>query len=160
MRDSELAVALEKLGIGPDTLSAVLLLPLVQVAWADGSVQAAERLRILEVARGYGLTAGPWEHWLAERPSDEDLELGRRVLVALALRHRGPTADWGPRVLQDVEQHCLDVARAAGGLFGVAFSTSDGERRALAEIGRALKAARADVDEDLPDPDSGSFDDL
>lgn len=160
MNDSELAMALEKLGIGPESLSAVMLLPLVQVAWADGRIQPAERLRIAEIARGYGLGGGAWERWLTERPSEEELLLGRRVLVALALRHRGPSADWGPQVLREVEQQCVDVARAAGGLFGVAFSTSDGERQALSQIAATLRRARAAVDEDLPDPESGSFDDL
>lgn len=160
MRDSELTVALEKLGIGPTSLAEVLLLPLLQIAWADGRVQEAERTRIREIARGYGLAGGAWERWLVRRPSDDELELGRQVLVALALRHRGPTADWGPAVLEDVEQHCLDVGRAAGGLFGLAFSLDASEKAALGEIATALRSVRARADDDLPDPDTGGFEDL
>ena len=162
MTDRELIDALTRLGIRPEDPRAVLLLPLAQVAWADGAIQEPERLRILEVARGYGLAggAGPVERWLAVRPSDEELALGRRVVAALALRHRGPTADWGPAVLDRLEQQCEDVARAAGGLFGLVFATSADERAALAEIQQALRSAVAQNDEDLPDPDGGGFADV
>jgi DnaJ-domain-containing protein 1 len=161
MTDEALTEALAQLGIGPDTLRAVLLLPLVQVAWADGRIQQPERSRIQELARGFGLARGQaWERWLESRPDDATLELGRRVLAALALRHRGGDPAFRPEVLEDVEQHCLDVARSAGGLWGIAFSVDAREREALAQIGAALHGARRRHDEDLPEPDGGSFEDL
>ena len=44
------------LGIHPETLTALCLVPLVQVAWADGSIDANERSAVLSVAQRQGLT--------------------------------------------------------------------------------------------------------
>ena len=38
---------LARVGVRPETLSAVALIPLVMVAWADGRVDESERLAIL-----------------------------------------------------------------------------------------------------------------
>lgn len=164
MTDAELQTALERLGVEPADPRAVLLLPLVEVAWADGAVQEPERLRILEIARGYGVIGGRSEdtvrRWLTARPTPEVSALGREVVLALSHRHRGPAADWSGDVLDSVLSQCADVARAAGGLFGLAFATSAEESRALREIGVALAAGRQRYGDDLPDADGGRFEDL
>lgn len=164
MTDTELSAALQTLGVDPTDPRAALLLPLVEVAWADGAVQEAERVRILEIARGHGVLDGRSEEtvrrWLGAKPSAEHLALGRSVVVALTRRHRGPSADWQGDLLETLEQQCLDVARAAGGLFGLAFATSAAEREALTQIHAALSTARQRYDDDLPDADGGRFEDL
>jgi hypothetical protein len=164
MTDAELVSALERLGVEPEDPRAVLLLPLVEVAWADGRIQEPERLRILEIARGYGVVGGRSEGtlraWLSTPPTPELAALGHDVVVALARRHRGPSADWDPDTLDRLEEQCLDVARAAGGLFGIVFATSAEESRALSAIRGALRARRDAHDDGLPEPDGGVFEDV
>src|SRR6478609_868272 len=46
---------IQKLGVTLDTGSAFILAPLVEVAWADGSVSHAERDAILQIARQRGV---------------------------------------------------------------------------------------------------------
>jgi hypothetical protein len=143
MTDAELRDALARMGIREQDLRAVLLLPLVEVAWSDGRMHDTERAVILKTARSYGLVASPAAEvlagWLAAPPSAETRQLAHRVVVALSERFQGPTADLGAFVLDTVEAHCEAVAAAAGGLFGVAFTVGDAERKALREIREALR---------------------
>jgi hypothetical protein len=164
MTDHELVAALSEIGIAPESWRAVALLPVVQVAWADGEVQAPERKRILELATSYGLLDGPAADvvrgWLADRPDERTLALGRQALVALVHRHRGPGSELGPEALADVARHCEEVARAAGGLFDIVFTVDAREREAIAQVVRALQAEADAMLEDLPSPVTGSFRDL
>ena len=91
MDDADLARDLKQLGIDRKTLRALPLLPLVQVAWADGRIQDAERGLIREVARRYGLEGEErvvLERWLARRPTADEFERARKVLVTLWRRDR------------------------------------------------------------------------
>ncbi len=164
MTDAELLNGLRTLGLSEPSWRAVTLLPLVEVAWADGEVQPAERARILASAHADTLLVGPAgdqvRTWLERPPPPEHLALGRELLVALVHRHRGPGADLGPDFLDDIERRCDAVASAAGGLLGIAFTIHPEERRAIAQIGRALRGGSAELLDDLPTPDGGAFRDL
>ena len=55
------------------------LLPLVVVAWADGTVDAKERKAVLEAAEGAGVAKGDAPHalleaWLAVRPPENFMD--------------------------------------------------------------------------------------
>jgi len=164
MTDDELHGELALLGVDRDTWRAVLLLPVVQVAWADGEVQTPERARILEMAHSEGLLDTPGgdvvRRWLEIPPDEATLQRGRRVLVALVQRHRGPGAELGDDALQQVEQRCLEVAKAAGGLFDLVFTVDEQEQQVLRAISDELGSARAEALDDLPSPDGGAFTDL
>jgi hypothetical protein len=64
------------LGYKPESSSLLFILPLVQVAWAEGFMQRAERRTILRFAADLNITqeSEGYEdllNWLDERPSDE-----------------------------------------------------------------------------------------
>ena len=164
MNETEILNGLHHLGIGASNHRLVLLLPLVQVAWADDTIQLAERERILEVARQAGLLDDEGfavlEGWLTTRPSAADLSLGREILVALAHRQVGLGSDVTPRDLQDVRDLSVEVAKSAGGLFGIAFSVSPEERAALAQLEASLSAASEAFLDQLPTPETGHLEDL
>jgi hypothetical protein len=86
--------------------------------------------------------------------------LGRRVLTALLQRHRGPGAELDAADLDAIERQCRDVARAAGGLFDLVFTVDDRENQALTDIGAALRRARDEAFDGLPDPEGGAYTDL
>ena len=164
MTDSEIVEALAQLGIDRESYRLVLLLPLVQVAWADGAVQSQERELILRVARQHGLLSGSASQvlkgWLRHSPQPEEVQLGRDVLVALTHRHRGLGSELNTGDLRDVASTCKEVARAAGGLFDLLFTVEPAEQAALQEITRGLLAGKSALLSDLPSPEGGAWVDL
>ncbi len=137
MTDAEITLGLGRLGIDKASYRVLTFLPLVQVAWADGRIQDAERKIILDTAARHGCAEGPGAEvlhgWLTDRPSDRYFARGRQLLLALAHKRRGLGADLQMRDVADLVDLCEDVAHAAGGLFGV-FPVHVQERRAITEI--------------------------
>lgn len=97
MTETELATTLRRLGVDARSHRALALLPLIQVAWADGRIQAAERAMIEDIARArYGLDDQALrvvDRWLREPPTAEDIDAGQRAMSALA-RHVVGQAQW------------------------------------------------------------------
>lgn len=114
--DRELAEA----GLTAETARLAVLVPLVQVAWADGAVQPEERAFVLRVAAGLGLATGPGravlEGWLARAPSPAVVAAAHRLVRALGERTEAPSLE--PGASDQVLAWCGGVADAAGGLFG------------------------------------------
>jgi hypothetical protein len=147
MDDRELLIALEGLGLGRDNHRAVLLLPLIEVAWADGRIQRAERRRLSAIAKRYGIstTEGWLDRWLARRPSKKTFLAAHTTLLALMARHK---EDLAPiETLDSLLDLCLEVAEAAGGLFGLAFTVTRSERECIEQIASSLALGPS-----LPEP--------
>jgi tellurite resistance protein len=144
MNDLELIAELHKLGLDADSFRAIALLPLIEVAWVDRAVQAQERKSILLIARAHklleGAAANVVENWLSTRPTDETFKKGREILGILAHRKSGLGADMPEHITDTVVELCSVVAESAGGLFGVFFTVSTEERRAIHRIAEHLNA--------------------
>jgi hypothetical protein len=143
----DIAATLEKLGIDREDHRVLGLLPLVHIAWADGTVQKAERELIVETAREMGWLAGKGEavleRWLAAPPSDEEVKAGLALLDHLA-GAEGELADqYDADDLHHLLLLCDDVGRAAGRLFGLRDGRSEVEMRALEKVAEALDVKRA-----------------
>lgn len=137
MDDHTLRSQLRSLGIDEGTWRVVTLLPLVEVAWADGAVQPAERARILHMADASKALEGDGrlvlEGWLSYRPSPAYFQRGRDALRGLLDRPEAAHIQ-----IDDILSACEAVARAAGGLFGVVGAIDTDERNLLAEIADEL----------------------
>jgi tellurite resistance protein len=143
MDEGTLLGLLAHLGVDDMNYKALALLPLVQVAWSDGEIQPEERAVILGLAKDtWGLSADGMmllNNWLHYRPSEAYVHRGQGVLVALAGRARGLRLEVD--ALGDVVSLAQDVARAAGGLFGIgAISRAEGD--AIRKIAAALKISK------------------
>lgn len=129
---------LDALGLDHESYRAILLLPLIEVAWADGEIQAPERETILGYGEGNQLLAGRAhdvvQDWLTNRPSDDFFERGRAVLVELAHDKEGLGRDIGFGAVDAVVEYCEVVAESSGGLFGMFFQTSQSETLAIRKI--------------------------
>jgi hypothetical protein len=116
--ETELSEALRSLGMDRESGRALALLPLVQVAWADGAVQEAEQRLILELAQDrFSLDdegRRMLRNWLTHRPTPAYSRRGQQVLVELC-RFEGAEGDQQLRAVVDFAK---DVAKAAGGYFG------------------------------------------
>jgi tellurite resistance protein len=125
--DAELLRRVADLGLDQDTGQAILLAPLVQVAWAEGHVSDAERAVVLELAASRGLTAGMPAHdklleWLKKRPSDAVFETAMEVMrVGFSVL---PPAERDERIKGLVDA-CRQIAAASGGGLGRLLGMSD-----------------------------------
>jgi tellurite resistance protein len=134
--DREAVIArLQAMGFDADKVQVFDLLPLVYVAWADGTVQQAERRAILEVlqTRGIAPDSEPWlliEALLETRPSDTFLQ----EMLSLLQEIVGESADRA----DDILGYCEKVAGAHGPLFGLLGTVSAEEKDVMARIARAL----------------------
>jgi hypothetical protein len=143
----DIPATLTKLGIDREDHRVLALLPLVHIAWADGTVQSSERTLIVRTAREMGWLGGTGEavleRWLAAPPTDEEVRLGTELLAHLA-RSEGEVADaYRGDDLHHLLLLCEDVGRAAGRLFGLRDGRSPEELRALETIAAALDVKNA-----------------
>ena len=86
--DAQLLQDLHELGYTPETLSLLHVVPLVQMAWAEGHVSMRERDLIIEAARARGIESGSAADqmlagWLAARPSGELFTTTMRAIGAM-----------------------------------------------------------------------------
>lgn len=135
MNDRELTDELQAFGIDAGSRDALVLLPLVWVAWADGVIDAAERAVILSVAEAHvhlgAEGARTLGNWLAFQPDRARVERAAALLVALDHRVRG-------REREDLVDFCRRVAEASGSLFG---RVGAPEREAIELVAHSLAVA-------------------
>jgi hypothetical protein len=139
--DAEVLDALVALGIGADTWTALAVVPLVEVAWANGRVEDKERRAVLAGAEANGIAAGSPSHqllegWLAVRPDGRLLQAWGEYIVGLCA-NLDPAAK---HLLRDeVMGRARNVARAAGGFLGLGDRISPEEEVVLNELEKAFE---------------------
>jgi hypothetical protein len=141
IRDRAVLARLTGLGIRAETLAALTLFPLVEVAWADGRMEEKERRAVLAGAESTGIEPGSPSHallrlWLEDRPAP-DLGLAWRAFIGQLCRE---LADPERRNLgRNIVSRARRVAEAAGGLLGLRDPVSEEEEAVLAELARAVR---------------------
>lgn len=138
--DDALLDHLLDLGVEPETVAAMAIVPLVAVAWADQSVQAEERQAIIQAAQAAGVPPqdGRYpilEHWLTERPGPELLDAWKRYVAALC---RQLSQEEIEELKRDVLDRARNVAQAAGGILGLGNKISAKERDVLQTLEQAF----------------------
>lgn len=138
--DAGVLEALVNAGIEPETLPALTLLPLVVVAWADGSVDPKERKAVLEAAEGAGISKSDAPYallnaWLEVRPPENFMDAWEGYAGELR-----DVLDKEQRetVRRDIVERARSVADAAGGVLGLGSRISRDEKDVLKRIEAAL----------------------
>jgi hypothetical protein len=131
---------LVELDIHAEALAALVLVPLVEVAWADGHVHADEHAAVLVAVAASGIAKGSpafglVDHWLDKRPGPRLMAAWKGYVEAL-LPRLDPVARRGLRDI--ILTHARQVAEAAGGVLGLG-RTSAGEKAILRELEGALE---------------------
>jgi len=130
MTDEAVLDKLVALGLRTNTIAALSLVPLIQVAWADGSIQDNERTAILQGAHGKGLEQGTdgyelLQTWLAKKPDEELFVAWEAYIKALAAQLN----DEQNRLLKNqIVGFAKMVAASAGGILGFAKVSKDEEK--------------------------------
>ena len=140
IQDPAVLQELAALGFTPDTVDLLPLVPIVQMAWAEGGVSDDERTLIEQFARERGIQSGSVADqqlslWLRERPAEDVFSRATRLIRAL-LDH--PDGHGHTLTLEDLIHRCEEIAAASGGILG--FGKISGEERTL--LGRIQSALK------------------
>ena len=139
--NAEIVEKWRALGGDEKTLPLLTFVPAVQVAWAEGFVQAGERRTILELFAASGLADDDLDKellgWLDERPSDDFFAAATEILSEW-LAKMSSQLSAGLRDL--LHERCVKVAQASMtiGLRPGNRAVSREERRQLELIGNQL----------------------
>jgi hypothetical protein len=125
-----------QLGVRAETLAALQVVPLVEVAWADGQLDAKERRTIIERAGVRDATvAALLEAWLDHRPDP-------KLLTAWTQMVRAMRDQLGPEHTTHLKASLLEkahaVAGASGGVLGLGSKVSKAEAEMLATLEAAF----------------------
>jgi hypothetical protein len=128
-----------ELGVGPESVLAVGLVPLAAVSWADGRLEEKERKAILKAASEHGVEPGSasftmLEVWLTEQPNERLIsawkKYARGIWEQLTEHEQG-------LMREGIMGRAREIAEAAGGFLGVR-SISQQERALLEELEKVL----------------------
>jgi hypothetical protein len=139
--DQDLLARLAGLGIRAETLAALTLIPLVEVAWADGKIEPRERDAVLRGAESSGIgkdspSYGLLEIWTRDRPAPELLDSWEAYIRALA---KELSADQKWHLEEKVLGRARAVAEATGGFLGLGSKVSAEEEAVLQELAKAFQ---------------------
>ncbi len=141
IQDDAVLERLIALDVEPDTWAALSLIPLVEVAWADGKVQQNERRAILAGAQANGLAQGSTsyerlESWLERTPNPGLLECWCQYIAAvsqqLSTRERNV-------LKSEILGRARAVAEVAGGILGMGNKVSKEEEKVLKDLEKAFE---------------------
>ncbi len=128
------------LGLDGETVAALGLVPLIEVAWADGRMDDAEHKAVLAAARERGVDdASPagllLDGWLSTPPPPRLLEVWTQYVQAL-----GENLEVAERhtLRDEVIGRARAVAEAAGGFLGLGSKISQAERDMIARLEAAF----------------------
>lgn len=131
--DREVLSSLVKLDVRPETVAALCLVPVVEVAWADGAIDAREIEAFIKGAEKTGDRASVriLHEWLRKKPDASLLTAWKEYVKGLC---SVMDATAHARLCDDIIEHATAVARASGGFLGLGDPVSPQERKILGEL--------------------------
>jgi hypothetical protein len=120
IHDDALLEKLIELKIGPETLTTLIGIPLIEVAWADGEMDEKERKKLFEYAekaglRQKGLDPQIMSAWLQKRPDPALLKAWTHYMRTLC---KELSAHERKALHDEVMSDARSIAEAAGGILG------------------------------------------
>lgn len=133
--------AIIKVESGVHVLTAMALLPLVEVAWCDGEVSAAEREAVLKAAVEMQVTTDSIPYQLLKGWLEHRLALG--AVVAWKDYVRAICATLEPMTVFKLKHGIMGraekVAQAAGGFLGLGNKISSAEQKCLDDLAKVFE---------------------
>jgi hypothetical protein len=138
--DDALLEQILALGLGPGSVAALTLAPLVLVAWADGRLAPRKRELVRQAAHEAGLdgdaeTGQVLDSWLSRPPAPELLPAWRGYVraVSAGLGHAARAS-----LRRETMARARRVAEAASGVPLLGWGVSEAEARVLAKLDAAF----------------------
>ena len=129
------------LDLSVETVAALSMIPLIEVAWSDGTMGEKEKEAILSASLEQGISSGSaagelLKSWLASKPEPALLEAWKDYVQAL-----GESLDATAKaaVHDVILSRARAVAEAAGGILGLGSKVSASEQAVLDELEAAIK---------------------
>ncbi len=124
-----------------ETVAALSLFPLIDVAWADGAVDDKERAAVLKAAEASGLLNGSAAHnllegWLKLKPAAALHSTWANYVKAMV---EGMKPDDKTLLKNELLGKARAVAEASGGILGMGAKISKSEADALKKLEDAFK---------------------
>jgi hypothetical protein len=145
--DQDVLEALQDLGYTSETIPLLHLVPLVEVAWAEGGVADREREMIFKIAEARGVPPDGvahemLSHWLENRPSEKFFDNSLRAIRVIFDLLPEEQRLAGRR---DLIAYCSQIASAvSSGIFGPGGLTDD-ERALIARIATEIGQGREEA---------------
>lgn len=141
IQDRGLLTDLLAAGILPETFAALSLLPLCEIAWADGDISHKEREAVLTAATQHGIESGGaaralLEHWLACRPELKMMAAWKEYIASLASRL---PPEQSKKLCEEILGRARSIAATSGGILGMGAKVSVSEQFALDELEHAFR---------------------
>lgn len=138
--DPALLDDLVDMGITPETLIALSLVPLIEVAWADDKLEPAEKDAILKAAQQAGLAEDSpglqlLKNCLAARPSANLKRLWTQYIQSVCASLSATERD---SLRAELLERATQVAEAAGSFLGLGSKVSAQEQALLSELSAAF----------------------
>jgi hypothetical protein len=131
------------LKIRPETLAPLTLIPLLEIAWADGVLDNKEKNAVLAAIKQSGRLKNPedqalLEQWLQRRPAPELLEAWTHYIKGLCERL---SPEEKASLKNELMTHTRAIAEASGGFLGLGNKISPAEADMLKKLEAAFETA-------------------
>jgi hypothetical protein len=141
IHDLKVIDKLIELDISVKILSSIAIVPLVELAWADGEIDQKERDAVLAGAAENGMKKGSvdyelLEHWLSVRPPAKLLDAWMHYIQGLC-QIMDPAECRSFK--KEIMGRASKVAEASGGLLGLALKISSQELAVLKKMEGAFR---------------------
>jgi hypothetical protein len=139
-KDPALIDHLIELGVGPESVLAVGLVPLAAIAWADGRLEAKEREAILKAASERDIEPGSADYalleaWLKEKPNQRLMDAWKKYARSI---WEQLTEQERILMREGIMGRARKIAETAGGFLGMR-SISPQEKALLEELENVLR---------------------
>jgi uncharacterized tellurite resistance protein B-like protein len=136
IHDEAILQKLVELNIRPETLASLSLVPLIEVAWADGSVDESEKRAVLTAAEKMGFTKESTDYtllkeWMQHKPSPRMLDAWIHYIEGLC---KQLSDEQRVELKKNLVDNTRAVAEASGGFMGLVNRISDAEKKVLAKL--------------------------
>jgi len=141
IRNDHIIDKLVELNVRPETLASLSLIPLVEVAWADGNVDDKEKEAVLSSAHKMGFKKDSADYdilaqWMTHKPSKDLITAWVHYIQGLCEKlTESEKADLKKELIDNTKT----IALASGGFLGLGNKISKAEADILSQLEKAFK---------------------
>ena len=147
LENEQILDVLRDMGFDRATVVVLFLVPLLHVAWSDGSIADRERALLLEAAHAHGVREGTPAHaklntWLAAKPPEQMVERALQVIRdIMTFQSTDARQDTTDKLLNSCER----IAAASGGFLGLGTKISPDEAAVMKRVATEIERAHAEA---------------